>query len=481
MLDLFSTEDYEAFHGRRPPAGWREATPEDLRAAAGGCTPDVVFSSPPCKGFSGLLPSAAAQSARYQALNRLTFRGIWLALEAWREDPPGLIILENVPRITSRGADLLRDLKGLLAAYGYVWHEGYHDCGELGGLGQRRRRYLLVARRPDKVPVFLYRPPKRRVRSIGEILGPLPLPDDPAGGPMHRLPRLQWITWLRLALIPAGGDWRALQEVRPGTYRIVPEGGSRNRYRVERVDSLGPWAADPRLGYQPHKGAFRVGRWDRPATTVVGSVDVRGSNGMAAVADPRIGYSPRDGAMQVGAWDAPAGPVVGSASVTSSNGIAAVADPRLGCSPRNGAYSVTPWDQPAGAVTGAGDVHAQGASCVADLRIPADHERPDPPPVIIAEDGTWHRPLTTWELAALQGFPLWMPDGSPLVLAGRSDRRWREAIGNAVPPPAARAIAESILLTLLAASTGDEWILSPYGTPPWVAPYSTEEEVLAGD
>lgn len=39
-----------AFHGQEPPRGWREATPADIRAAAGGACPDVVFTSSPCKG-----------------------------------------------------------------------------------------------------------------------------------------------------------------------------------------------------------------------------------------------------------------------------------------------------------------------------------------------------------------------------------------------------------------------------------------------
>jgi hypothetical protein len=74
-------------------------------------------------------------------------------------------------------------------------------------------------------------------------------------------------------------------------------------------------------------------------------------------------------------------------------------------------------------------------------------------PVIIAADGTWHRPLTTFELLALQGFPLAI-DGVPLVLEGTSHTRWREAIGNAVPPPAARAIADVILMSLLLSTLG---------------------------
>jgi hypothetical protein len=66
-------------------------------------------------------------------------------------------------------------------------------------------------------------------------------------------------------------------------------------------------------------------------------------------------------------------------------------------------------------------VHAQGAAVVADPRLPAATDQGVW--LIVAEDGTWHRPLTTLELAALQGFPTTLPDGAPLVLAGRSQER----------------------------------------------------------
>lgn len=33
LLDLFDREQYIAFHGKEPPAGWREATPQDLQRA----------------------------------------------------------------------------------------------------------------------------------------------------------------------------------------------------------------------------------------------------------------------------------------------------------------------------------------------------------------------------------------------------------------------------------------------------------------
>lgn len=54
--------------------------------------------------------------------------------------------------------------------------------------------------------------------------------------------------------------------------------------------------------------------------------------------------------------------------------------------------------------------------------------------LIEARDGTWHRPFTTLELAAIQS--LVEPEGS-LELDGLSDSAWRERIGNAVPPAAA--------------------------------------------
>lgn len=92
----------------------------------------------------------------------------------------------------------------------------------------------------------------------------------------------------------------------------------------------------------------------------------------------------------------------------------------------------------------------------------------DPPPVIIALDGTWHRPLTTLELAVLQSLDPFMSDGRPLQLAGNSDARWRERIGNMVPPKSAKAIGEEILLSFLASAVKEEFRLTAAGI--WVVP-----------
>ena len=102
----------------------------------------------------------------------------------------------------------------------------------------------------------------------------------------------------------------------------------------------------------------------------------------------------------------------------------------------------------------------------------ADPRLPEPTDsgawLIVAEDGTWHRPLTTYELALLQGFPSHLKDGRPFQLAGTSQSRWRERIGNAVPPPAAEAVAELMLATL-AASEAKTWLMALWATPVWAA------------
>src|SRR3546814_4055885 len=62
-------------------------------------TPGVLLLAAPCKGFSGRLASIHAATDKYQALNGLTLRGIWLTLEAYKDSPIPIILFENVPRI----------------------------------------------------------------------------------------------------------------------------------------------------------------------------------------------------------------------------------------------------------------------------------------------------------------------------------------------------------------------------------------------
>jgi site-specific DNA-cytosine methylase len=536
-------------------------TPEMLRERWGIKSPDLVFLSPPCKGSSGLLSNDKSQTPKYIAMNELAIVWIRLMLRTWA-DPPRLVLFENVPRMKTRAADMLREVRSLLRKAGYVIRDGFHDCGELGGLAQHRRRYLMVARLERRVAPILYQPIKKRVRACGEVLGAMPMPEDPTGGPMHRMPKISWLNWVRLALIPAGGDWRDL----PG----VLADGQKRREKFER-QAVAEWkeptgtvagagsngvygVADPRVvglaACKPgsYHNNYRVEGWDDAAHTVIGAT--RPGSGAPSVADPRVQDWAGSGRLGVVPFDEPTGvipgeslppngrfsvadprarnwfpntlgvrqwteamgtvtgqarPTTGAFSVADprvktafdhgymvlpwtdpsptvagkshpGNGAYSVADPRLDCEPRAGAYGVLPWTEAAKTVTGAASMD-NGAWAVADPRLPGapplmvirdPRKAPTHVPVIIAADGTWHRPMTTLELAALQGLPIKV-NGQPLKLHGSNSSHWRERIGNAVPPPAAQAIGERMLVCLLQ-SDFESFSLAGPDSPVWVQP-----------
>lgn len=579
LLDLMSIEQYRAFHGKEPPRGWREATPADIHAAMGHERPHIWFISAPCKGFSGLLSQKASLSPKYQALNGLTLRAVWLALEAYKDDPAEFILFENVPRIATRGRPLLDEIQALYSAYGYAYAETTHDCGELGGLAQSRKRFLMVARHREKVPPYLYEPPKRRLRGVGEVLEKLPLPGDERAGPMHRIPALQWKTWVRLAFVEPGSDWRSLNKLKVengvladfgimpeagwnggvlgvnrwhdtagtvaghsgptnGAYSVAdprpaPEAAQYGQYGVQRMDEVAgavinvkspgqggfavsdpriqgkprfnnvfrivPWdtfspavagpggpagglaVADPRTGgtEATHTNKFEVQGWEDHANAVIGTNRGPGS-GAACVADPRAtGTREGHGKYRVTGFEEVAGTVIGAS--TTGQGTFAVADPRPRCLnagdrdvyKTQGHYGVVGWGEHSGAVP-ASAKNNNGAWSVADPRevepsgigvLPAPADKLVA--IIRALDGTWHRPFTTLELAALQSlfdpeewFGFWMD--------GTSDSAHRERIGNAVPSDAAEAMAGVFGRTLLLAWMGESFMLS--ADPIWVQP-----------
>lgn len=501
-VDPLACADFEALTGSAALcADVATLGVDQLRDFAGAAAPDVVFSSPPCKGFSGLLSEARSRGAKYQALNRLVVAWTELMLATWGSAPPRLVLIENVPRIETRGRKLLAEVKRCLRAAGYVFHGSAHDCGEIGGLAQHRRRFLLVARHVTSTPALLYQAPRRRVRGCGEVLGTLPLPGDESAGPLHKLPRISALNWARLALIPPGGDWRDLpsdtreprareDRTHRNKYVVVPwERATGAVIGATRPGSGAPSVADIRMakGY-PH--TYGVLAWGAPAHTVTGTTASPGQ-GPFSVADPRIGAGGWGYANQLVClgWQDPARTITGSLRVGA--GALSVADNRLGA--YRGSYGVSAWSVAAGTVTGSAATSTgsfsvadprlgslqidNGTAAVADPRVPGNpslavrwylHDVRDASPVVPVlptADGSWHRPLTTLELAALQGLPTRVGD-KPLTLAGTSATAWRERVGNAVPVPAAEAIARQILLTLMGADA-ERWTLSGEGTV-WV-------------
>ena len=79
----------------------------------------------------------------------------------------------------------------------------------------------------------------------------------------------------------------------------------------------------------------------------------------------------------------------------------------------------------------------------------------------------------TNELAALQSL---VDPEQHLELDGLSDSAWRERIGNAVPPEAAKGIASVLGKTLLLAWSGETFMLSAEAI--WVQPIAVALSVM---
>lgn len=418
-----------------------------------------VFLSPPCKGASRLLSQKKSETPKYREMNRLAVAWMRAMLEAWGDDPPALVLLENVPGLPTRAPEMLGELESMLRRAGYVLSHRTHDCGEIGGLAQHRKRFLLVARLPRKCASLLREPPAKRVRGVGEVLAELPMPATLAAarwGALHVMPRLSWRNWLRLALIPAGGDWRDLAGVLEGRARREVF----RRHAVQRWDDAHPAVtgpgghsveavADPRVSMPARSwggGDLGVTGWSDASSTVAGESLPR--NGRFSVADPRVldavpvrvGY---DAAYGVLGWTDAARTIAGNTAA--------------GC----GAYAVAePRDR-------SSLVDARVLTLDEAMALDLDPKKaPVFVPVIVAEDGTWHRPMTLLELARLQGYPAVM-HGEPLRFDG-TRTQIAEHIGNSVPVGAARAMARQMLLTSMYSvldpfrvTSGATWVDGP--------------------
>jgi site-specific DNA-cytosine methylase len=386
-IDPIAVADFELLTGAKAEVVDLGVIQTDQLASRCSERPDMIVMSPPCKGFSGCLPEGVSESEKYQLLNKLALRSIDLAVETW-SPPPALIMLENVPRMRTRGADLLEQMIAVLRAADYEVDLRSHDCGEWGGLAQKRERLLLIARHRGQAPSHLMQPPSLGLKPMSSVLWtlPPPIPGSRSGGPHHRLPRLSELNWLRLASIPAGQDWRAIPErVRmAGVFPRLPDDGKRHAGKYGPQDPGQPahavlaeartgkgWAdvADPRCGGDAsgrQSGLYGVCSNEDPSHTIVAAARA-GSHSWASLADPRLGArgSRQNGGRGVNDSCAPAHAVMAEGSV--SNTWSSVSDPRLDCSPHQGTMGVRGQDDQALTVRADTDIHNSSVA-VADPR-----------------------------------------------------------------------------------------------------------------
>ena len=264
--------------------------------------------------------------------------------------------------------------------------------------------------------------------------------------------------------------------------------------RVDTSYDRAPGAKSGILGVQPSDEASR---------TILGAATVR--NSPVSVGDPRVEFgaesdtdvgqphqrvdtsiparsSRLNGGRGVEAAGEPAHAVIAEGTV--SNTRASVADPRLAqrdlkpgkarraAKPKPAKpslprlYNERGWPVASHYLVQLDD----GRLVLYGPEIDFNDPRPRADIVIVALDGTFHRPFTDAELALLMGFPLGFTfcgpsscsrtkPGAPL----RTGRRKR--IGNAVPPPTAYAIAQECMATLVASAnggfrlaSGDVWV-----------------------
>lgn len=330
--------------------------PADLRRIVGSRRPDVFVSTPPCKGWSRLLDKRKRKSEKYVQMCSLAVRSVWLAMYAWDEPPP-LILIENVRGMATEGREMMQIIKSELSKFGYLFDIRVHNVGKLGNLAQSRDRCMFVARDPKRCPAFLMVPEEHPLRPCGEELGKLPPPVmDARSDSMHRLPQLSALNWLRIAAIRAGKDWKDL----PARIRLGGDPKDRmSKYGVERWDepahtvvgagarvpsgrcavadqnAAAAWSVDPQIRpggeTTPRNGNYGVEAPTAPAHTIRGEHQVWSAP--ASYADPRyqLGPNAHAGILGVEHPDAPAHTVTGNARVQGSWG--GIADRRLGANP----------------------------------------------------------------------------------------------------------------------------------------------------
>lgn len=240
---------------------------------------------------------------------------------------------------------------------------------------------------------------------------------------------------------------------------------------------------DPRLSYEPHAGSFGITDANDPAQTVISRADTfHGPN----ITDPRASRTtgPEEAQPERSAQGAlfalleeprakRSTPKTATRGRKKATAHAEDGQPRRGWRMDGALFSPThrlvqTSDGPC--------VEWLGAGRPLDLTRTQTPKRTEAHVVILALDGTYHRPLTTLELAVLQSFPA-IHQGEWLCFPGTQAQQ-RKLIGNAIPPAAAYAVAIEVLAALQ--TTGLHTVFAPSGREIWTKGQTTYHRLPCG-
>ena len=231
-VDATARETYKANHPKTTLfKDVLSVTARELRRACGGEPLTLIAGCAPCQGFCSL----TAKNEKEDPRNALVLR----MAELIEQLKPQAVMMENVPGLVTRGAEIFEDFISTLERIGYPARNAWKIAQMADyGIPQSRRRLVMLVGRGFEIPF----PKATHSKSCGSgsrqkpwltlrdaIGGQTDLPltlkqARTAGGPnahgWHVVRDLQPQVAARLAAATPGGSWLELEEaVRPKCHR----------------------------------------------------------------------------------------------------------------------------------------------------------------------------------------------------------------------------------------------------------------------